>query len=203
MNIEFIKSADNKKYVTNQNCEIFKSLNSKRALLLENKLELLEAIINKFQKDIKDNKLTIKVAHFLFYVHLISLIGTNLEIIKDILESYNLLTLALFDGIFGGLCIYLKHAEHTEIREQEANEIQLSKALEMKDATEQELELSKEGKLYLMEERAIPIDEPISLVKENEQIAEAITEELNNYLDYSLKSANGRVLKRSYSKNKR
>lgn len=193
MNIEFVKSADGNKFVTNENGEIFQSINSKRTLLLENKVELLNNTINELQHGNMINKSGIIMFKIVVALLTIMIFTLNVDFIKNFEGLRTILLLAPLDIIWPsvGLCTtsYLKKG-------MQENEILLEKTMTLKEDAEKELALAKEKQIDLSEERDIPVNEPISLVKENEREVVAIKNELEEYLANILQSQRGLTLSR-------
>lgn len=197
MNIEFVKSSDGNKFVTNEDGKIFKSINSKRTLLLENKVEILNNTINISQKFIANNKSAIITFKIFYAILTILPLAINVDFLKEFEGLRTILLLGSLDIIWPsvGLCMtsYLKKGKQT-------NEIWLEKAMALKEDAEKELELAKEKQMNLSEEKDIPVNEPISLVEENEREKSAIREEIEDYLANTLQSQRGLTLSRKKKK---
>ena len=184
MNIEFVKSSDGKKYVTNEDGQIFESINSKRTLLLENKVELLNDTINKLQYRMSDKSIYMILSILIAFFTIIIFLG-NIDFIMNFEGLPTILLLGSLDVIWPSFCLYIAFSTKKIMQE---DKILLEKAITLKEEAEKELALAKEKQIDLSEERDISVNESVSLVKENESEAVAIKNELEEYLANTLQS---------------
>ena len=184
MNIEFVKSSDGKKYVTNEDGQIFESINSKRTLLLENKVELLNDTINKLQYRMSDKSIYMILSILIAFFTIIIFLG-NIDFIMNFEGLPTILLLGSLDVIWPSFCLYIAFSTKKIMQE---DKILLEKAITLKEEAEKELALAKEKQIDLSEERDISVNEFVSLVKENESEAVAIKNELEEYLANTLQS---------------
>lgn len=197
MNIEFVKSSDGKKFVKNEDGEIFKSINTKRTLLLENKVELLNDAINEFQHRIMNDKSLNMILKILIAFFTIMIFVLNVVFIKNFEGLPTILLLGSLDIIWSSFCLYIAFSTEKIMQE---DKILLEKTITLKEETEKELALAKEKQIDLSEERDIPVNESVSLVKENEREAVSIKNELEEYLANTLQSQRGLTLSRKNKK---
>ena len=197
MNIEFVKSSDGKKFVKNEDGEIFKSINTKRTLLLENKVELLNDAINEFQHRIMNDKSLNMILKILIAFFTIMIFVLNVVFIKNFEGLPTILLLGSLDIIWSSFCLYIAFSTEKIMQE---DKILLEKTITLKEEAEKELALAKEKQIDLSEERDIPVNESVSLVKENEREAVSIKNELEEYLANTLQSQRGLTLSRKKKK---
>ena len=193
MNIEFVKSTDGNKLVTNENGEIFQSINSKRNLLLENKVELLNNLINQYQTKVDDSKRIILGYKWLFTIILIISLMLDYGLIKHFEGLRTILPLGYLNIIFPSLWYFVVSSTKKDISKLE---MILEKAMQIKEDAEKELALAKEKQIDLSEERDIPVNEPVSLVEENKREETIIRKEIEEYLANTLESQHGLTLSR-------
>ena len=196
MNIEFVKSSDGKKYVKNEDGKIFESINSKRTLLLENKVELLNDTINKLQYRMSDKSIYMILSILIAFFTIIIFLG-NIDFIMNFEGLPTILLLGSLDVIWPSFCLYIAFSTKKITQE---DKILLEKAITLKEEAEKELALAKEKQIDLSEERDIPVNESVSLVKENEREAVSIKNELEEYLANTLQSQRGLTLSRKNKK---
>ncbi len=192
MNIEFVKSSDGKKYVKNEDGKIFESINSKRTLLLENKVELLNDTINKLQYRMSDKSIYMILSILIAFFTIIIFLG-NIDFIMNFEGLPTILLLGSLDVIWPSFCLYIAFSTKKITQE---DKILLEKAITLKEEAEKELALAKEKQIDLSEERDIPVNESVSLIKENEREAVSLKNELEEYLVNTLQSQRGLTLSR-------
>ena len=177
MNIEFIKLSDGTTATTDENGKIskIKTETSREELLIENKIETIDKSINETKKKVNDYKASVWISkHMLISQPILAVI---MPFLGYAFGNLNSLINALGPSIliFGAATTLWGIAYPITKKKLKGYEGKLEKAEELK--LEFEKEMTKEKKLISQKEKP-PINEPISLIKQNEIEIPLIDEQL-------------------------
>ena len=205
MNIEFIKLSDGTTAITDNNGKIskIKMETSSEELLVKNKIEILDESINETKKKVKDYKgLAFLSKHMLIFQ---PICGAAITLLGYVLGNLSGLITALSSSILvcGVEAIMWGIVYPVAKRKLKGYEGKLEKSLELiklEHEKELELERDKEKKLTLQKEK-VSINEPISLIKQNEFEILSIRKQLEiAYSDAIGSKSKKLVLERNSSK---
>ena len=182
MNVEFIKLSDGTTAVTDENGKIskIKTETSSEELLVKNKIEILDKNINETEKEVKNYEGIVFLSKRMLKFQ--PLFGAVIVPLGYVLEDLYGLIIALTYGtlVCGTAAIIWGIIYSVAKRRLKGYEGSLEKSLELiklEREKEHEKERDKEKELTLQKEK-LPINEPISLIKQNEFEISSIREQL-------------------------
>lgn len=200
MNIEYVKLSDGTIAVTNENGIMTKKDNniSSNELLIENKIEVVDSNINQSKKKVKEyTELVILVKRMLVVQPILFvaaiLLGYIFKNIGGVITCFNSGSL-----VFGLATVMWGITYPIAKRKLKGYEGKLEKAQELKLEYERKLD---EEKKELVLQKTPTINEPISLVQQNEFELSLIDEQLEKAYLYAIHSKPKKlILKRKPSK---
>ena len=160
MNIEYIKLSDGTTIITDEKGNIKKrnSEISRNELIIENRKETIDKIINDIQISLDNAKQNTELFKYILRFYPLAFIITILINIPNSVTLYpNLVIVALFGTIYGVTYSKVKNKEKRIAKK-------LEKAQELKFSFQKELEKEKS----LVREEKLMINNPISLTEQNE-----------------------------------
>ena len=169
MNMEYIRLSDGTTAITDENGKINKRNYQipRNILIIENKMEVIDKIIEDTQISLDDSKESSNILKHVLASYPIEIIITILLLQSSPALWVNLILFSLFNvGFFGIYC---------KVRKKEKGlENKLTKAMELKITFNKELEKIKSNAL---KEKPM-INNPVSLFKQNEHELSLINEQL-------------------------